>query len=147
MKRTLYLKFLTGYLILGILGFILVSTLTNYMLQKQVLVSEARTLYTECTEIASSYAANYYDGSMELSELHSHLETISRYMNTKIKVTDVSGRIMIDSSDLSGFSTDKTIAGFDTSASCRSFAFLSCHHRLYSITLRRTSGSRFPIGR
>lgn len=115
MKRTLYLKFLTGYLILGILGFILVSTLTNYMLQKQVLVSEARTLYTECTEIASSYAANYYDGSMELSELHSHLETISRYMNTKIKVTDVSGRIMIDSSDLSGFSTDKTIAGFNIS--------------------------------
>ena len=84
MKQTLYLKFLLGYLVFGILGFILVSTVTNYGLRNQIESVEARNLYTECTEIASQYAKNYYNGSMELTDLHSHLETISHYLNTKI---------------------------------------------------------------
>ena len=69
MKHTLYLKFLLGYLVFGILGFILVSTVTNYGLRTQIETAEAHTLYTECTEIASHYANNYYNGSMELTEL------------------------------------------------------------------------------
>ena len=58
MKKTLYLKFLTGYLIFGILGFILVSTLTYRGLKDQVQRKEAHDLYTESTEIASNYASN-----------------------------------------------------------------------------------------
>ncbi len=113
MKRTLYLKFLLGYLIFGIFGFILVSTLTNYGLHNQVKTSQAQTLYTECTKIASHYAANYYNGSMELSELHIHLETVSNYMNTQIEVIDTSGRIIIDSNDAEAFQNEKIIEGFN----------------------------------
>lgn len=115
MKRTLYLKFLLGYLIFGLLGFILVSTVTNHGLQKQVQTSEARALYTECTEIASNYAGNYYNGSMELTDLHSHLETISHYMNTRIEVVDVSGRIIIDSGTSALLDNDTVIQGFNIS--------------------------------
>ena len=104
MKRILYLKFLAGYLVFGILGFILVSTVTSQALRNRVEALDAHTLYAECTEIAAHYASDYYKGTMELSELQSHLETISHYMNTQIKVIDVSGRIIIDSanSSLSG---------------------------------------------
>lgn len=115
MKRTLYLKFLLGYLIFGLLGFILVSTVTNHGLQKQVQNSESRALYTECTEIASNYAVNYYNGSMELTDLHSHLETISHYMNTRIEVVDVSGRIIIDSGTSTPLDNDTVIQGFNIS--------------------------------
>lgn len=115
MKRTLYLKFLLGYLIFGLLGFIFVSTITNHGLQKQVQASEARALYTECTEIASNYADNYYNGSMELTDLHSHLETISHYMNTRIEVVDVSGRIIIDSGTSTPIGNDTVIQGFNIS--------------------------------
>jgi len=115
MKRTLYLKFLLGYLVFGLLGFALVSTVTNHGLQKQVQASEARALYTECTEIASHYAENYYNGSMELTDLHSHLETISHYMNTRIEVVDVSGRIIIDSSTSTPLGSDTVIHGFNIS--------------------------------
>ncbi len=113
MKQTLYLKFLLGYLIFGILGFILVSTVTNYGIRNRIETSEARTLYTECTEIASHYAENYYNGSMELAELHSHLETLSHYLNTKIKVIDPSGRIIIDSANAAAYDSDTFIAGFN----------------------------------
>ncbi len=115
MKRTLYLKFLLGYLIFGILGFILVSTLTNYGLRSQVETTQAHTLYTECTKIASHYAANYYNGGMELEELHSLLETVSSYMNTQIEVIDTSGRIIIDSVDSEAFQKETVIDGFNIS--------------------------------
>ena len=115
MKRTLYLKFLLGYLVFGLLGFILVSTITNHGLQNQVQSSEARALYTECIEIASHYAENYYNGSMELADLHSHLETISHYMNTRIEVVDVSGRIIIDSNTSTPLDNDTVIHGFNIS--------------------------------
>ena len=115
MKQTLYLKFLLGYLVFGILGFILVSTVTNYGLRNQIESVEARNLYTECTEIASQYAKNYYNGSMELTDLHSHLETISHYLNTKIKVIDTSGRVIIDSANSAAYDSngDIFIDGFD----------------------------------
>lgn len=115
MKQTLYLKFLLGYLVFGILGFILVSTVTNYGLRNQIESAEARNLYTECTEIASQYAKNYYNGSMELTDLHSHLETISHYLNTKIKVIDTSGRVIIDSANSAAYDSngDIFIDGFD----------------------------------
>ena len=115
MKRTLYLKFLLGYLIFGILGFILVSTLTNYGLRSQVETTQAHTLYTECTKIASHYAANYYNGGMELEELHSLLATVSSYMNTQIEVIDTSGRIIIDSVDSEAFQKETVIDGFNIS--------------------------------
>lgn len=113
MKRTLYLKFLLGYLLFGILGFILISTMTNQGLRAQVEASEARTLYTECTEIATHYATNYYNGNMELNDLYSHLETISHYMNTQIKVIDVSGRIIIDSANFAALDNKTVIESFD----------------------------------
>ncbi len=115
MKRTLYLKFLSGYLVFGLLGFALVSTVTNHGLRNQVETLEARTLYTECTEIASRYALNYYSGSMELADLHGHLETISHYMNTRIEVIDISGRIIIDSANNAAPDSDTVIDGFDIS--------------------------------
>ena len=115
MKRTLYLKFLSGYLVFGLLGFALVSTVTNHGLRNQVETLEARTLYTECTEIASRYALNYYNGSMELADLHGHLETISHYMNTRIEVIDISGRIIIDSANNAAPDNDTVIDGFDIS--------------------------------
>lgn len=115
MKRTLYLKFLIGYLIFGILGFTLVSTLTNYGLRMQIEIAEARRLYTECTEIASHYATNYYNGGMELADLHGHLETVSNYMNTRIRVIDASGKILIDSEDSEAFHKEASIDGFSTS--------------------------------
>lgn len=113
MKHTLYLKFLLGYLVFGILGFILVSTVTNYGLRTQIETAEAHTLYTECTEIASHYANNYYNGSMELTELHRHLETLSHYLNTKIKVIDPSGRIIIDSANAAAYDSDTFVTGFN----------------------------------
>ncbi len=113
MRRTLYLKFLTGYFLFGILGFILVSTLTHQILKEELQRQEAHALYTECTEIASNYASNYYSGYMKLPELHSHIQTLSTYMNTRIRVVGVSGRVIIDSDDPEILAKDIEISGFD----------------------------------
>ncbi len=115
MKGKLYLKLLAGYLAFGILSFILVSTLTYHGFRYQATETEARMLYTECTEIASHYAANYYNGGTELSQLYEHLNILSNYTDTYMKVIDISGRIIIDSEDPEAFSKKTMIQSFDIS--------------------------------
>ena len=56
MKRTLYLKFILGYLIFGFFGFVVVATFISNMTFEHVQKTRAEALYNEATDIANSYA-------------------------------------------------------------------------------------------
>ena len=73
MKKTLYWKLLLGYLIFGILGFILVSTVTAEVELHYLEKHTASDLYREATLVANKYAAEYYKNTMTLSDLNNHL--------------------------------------------------------------------------
>ena len=114
MKRTLYLKFLLGYVLFGILGFLTVSTLTSYLtlhyLEKQTISS----LYRESNLLAGNYASNYYRGTMTLDDVESHFKAIATYLDTDIWVVDNNGHILINSRPDSA--KDETIQTFDISS-------------------------------
>ena len=61
MRRTLYLKMLIGFLIYGILGFLLIATFTNHYTSQYLEKKEASNLYREANLIANNYAKNYYN--------------------------------------------------------------------------------------
>lgn len=132
MKKKLYVKFLSGYIVFGILAFVLVSTLAYYGLKKQMQRSQAHALYTECTEIAANYAANYYSGHIDLAQLHSHIATLSKYMGTRVRVTGSSGRIIIDSEDPDILSKNVEISGFDVSDFGSSYYMVNNFYRTFS---------------
>lgn len=115
MEKKLFYKFLVGFLLAGVFGFLLVSSIAGRNLCERIQVYEAHTLYAECTEIASTYAENYYNGSKQPAELHIQLSTLSNYMSTKIKVIDTFGRIIIDSDDSEAFQNHTAIDKFDIS--------------------------------
>ena len=60
MKKRLYLKLLIGYVIFGILGFILVSTFSSHYTYEYIEDTEVDRLYKEANMIASTYASNYF---------------------------------------------------------------------------------------
>lgn len=115
MKKTLFYKFLAGFLFTGIFGYMMVSVITGNLLSGHVQAYEAHTLYAECTEIASIYAEDYYNGSRQPIELHTQLSTLSKYMDTKIEVIDTAGRIIIDSEDSEAFRKHDVIEQFNIS--------------------------------
>ena len=76
MKRTLYPKLLGGYLLFGLLGFIIIATYTYHLTFEHLEKKEARNLYRESALISSNYAQNYFSHSMTLEEIDKQLSTL-----------------------------------------------------------------------
>ena len=86
MKKRLYLKLLIGYVIFGILGFILVSTFSSHYTYEYIEDTEVDRLYKEANMIASTYASNYFNEDITVDDLHDSLATLSTYLSSEIWV-------------------------------------------------------------
>ena len=80
MKKRLYLKLLIGYVIFGILGFILVSTFSSHYTYEYIEDTEVDRLYKEANMIASTYASNYFNEDITVDDLHDSLATLNPSM-------------------------------------------------------------------
>lgn len=114
MKRTLYLKFLLGYVLFGILGFLIVSTLTSDLTLNYIEKQTIASLYRESNLLAGNYASNYYRGTMTLDDVKSHFKAVATYLDADIWVVGPDGKIMINSRPESAI--DEVIQTFDISS-------------------------------
>ena len=114
MKRSLYFKFLIGYILFGIVGFIAVAIFSQKLTYNYLVRQNARKLYDEATLMAYSYEdSDYFKTDIE-NGLSSQLDMVSSFLNTRIWITNSSGRIIIDSD--AGRLNGQTIADFDPAA-------------------------------
>ena len=111
MKRTLYPKLLSGYLLFGILGFIIIATFTYHLTFSHLEKKEAQNLYRESALISSNYAQNYFSNSMTLDEISSQLTALDSYLNADIWIVDTRGNILINTA--APDEKEKTIADFN----------------------------------
>lgn len=69
MRKTLYLKFVLGYLIFGFFGFLVVATFVSSMTLEHLKREKADSLYKEATLIANTYASDLYSSNVSLEEV------------------------------------------------------------------------------
>ena len=112
MRRTLYLKLLLGYIILGVLGFLTISTFTTQKTYRYMQEQEADNLYREAKSIASGYALSYYQNTLTLKEFQQQLTAIDTYLNASIRIVNPQGEIMIQSGADSSENNLKQIENF-----------------------------------
>lgn len=112
MKRTLFPKLLTGYLIYGVIGFLIISTFTYNLTYRFLEKREASNLYRESALISSSYAANYFSHTTTLEEIQTILTSLSTYLSGEIWIIDPKGKIILDTSDPSLSEDQPSIPGF-----------------------------------
>jgi len=112
-RRSLYLKFLLGYLLFGVAGFLAVSTLSARLTESYLIKSRARTLYDEANLIAAAYSGVYDGKALPLQSAYPQLEAVSTYLRAEIWIMDKNGAIVIDSAH-SG--DGRTIPDFDPTA-------------------------------
>ena len=110
MKRTLYLKLLGGYLLFGLLGFLIIATFTYHLTFQHLEKKEAQNLYRESALISSSYAQNYFSNSMTLDEINEQLSALDTYLNADIWIVDTHGKILINTAATE--TTEETIPDF-----------------------------------
>ena len=115
MKKTIYPKLIIGYLLFGILGFTVVSTITSHFSYQYIKKNEISNLYKEANLIASDYAVSYYSNYITLSDFESRLKAIHTYLTAQIWVIDREGNILVDSAKNSDPSNMEAISDFNIS--------------------------------
>lgn len=121
MKKTLYLKFLLAYLIFGIFGFIVVSTITPGMVRDHLIKEKAERLYAEANLISRTYASELYNSEIGLEEVKSELDALSVYMDASIQIINPSGRIVLDSRRVLNIENVNIIENFDPTITGNSY--------------------------
>lgn len=99
MKKTLGMKLMSGILLYGIIGFLLVASLIEWMFQQKTQSVEATRLYREALTITSNYAADYYRNRLTQEELKLQMEVLSSYTEGEIWVIDRKGIVLIGMED------------------------------------------------
>ena len=121
MKKTLYSKFLLGYLIFACFGFLVVATFVSNMTLEHLKRERADSLYREATLIANTYASDLYDTRTSLETVKQQLDALSIYLNSKIWIINPSGRIIMTTDQPLNLDTEQVIQGFDPTVTASSF--------------------------
>lgn len=84
MKETLYYKFILGYVLFGLIGFLFIHMAGNNMIQKKLIKAKASEIYDQAYQIANDFSE---------SSAHS-LESLSQLLNADIWYLDADNRIL-----------------------------------------------------
>lgn len=113
MRKTLYLKFLLGYLIFGFFGFIVVSTFVSKTTLEHLRREKADALYKEATLIANTYASDLYNSETSLDTVKAQLDALDTYLSATIWIINPSGRMVLDSSAPIDVENERVVENFD----------------------------------
>lgn len=114
MKRSLYLKFVLGYLLFGLLGFGVIFTCSDRWMYRQLIKDKAEELYDGANVIASSYSSIYRGAKKDLDMAYPQLQAAAEFIEAEIWVVNRQGIVVVDS--LQPGRSGKEIAGFDPTA-------------------------------
>ena len=76
MTRSLYTKFLLGYLVFGLLGFIFIATMSSEITYQYLLEEKSESLYDEANLLASTYSDIYQGKNISLSTANPQLQAL-----------------------------------------------------------------------
>lgn len=116
MKNALYFKFIMTYIILGILGTIMISTVGSSMIQEKIMEKTGESLYKEAISIASYQANADYSDPEDAESSYNNLKILSTYQNARILILSASGAPLIDTERPRTQDPYKPLEGFDPAA-------------------------------
>lgn len=96
MKHSLYIKFILGYLVFGLLGFVAISTVSSRMMYDHLVKEKTEAMYDEASLIASTYSSFYQGKKQELDAAYPQLRAVSEFLRAEIWVVNRQGIIVVD---------------------------------------------------
>ena len=113
-KRIIY-KFILIYALIGIVGFILISTLGSNLIGNRLAELNSLSLYSEAVRIAAdkSILAAGMEDTSEQESIRFSLQALAEYHDCEIWLLSPEGMLYFNSSDDSAVSDHKRIEGFD----------------------------------
>ena len=125
MKKSLYIKFLLGYLLFGLIGFASVCTVSSYFLGHYLQKQEAEDLYEKASLLASRCSDLYKKDGYAQNQIEAELSGLSQYMDARIWIMNGVGTVIYDES---GAYTGHTFSDFDPIDFASSYRIDSFYH-------------------
>lgn len=113
MKHTLYLKFLFFYAILGIIGFLLISTLGSDLIGEELVQSTSSSLYREASMISDNLTSGPYLESSNLQSTYYNLQSVAAYQNSQIWIISTNGEILLNTAEPLHVDSPEKLQDFD----------------------------------
>ena len=110
MTHSLYYKFILGYLVFGLLGFVTIAAVSSDMTYQFLVETKSEALYDEANLLASSYSGVYRGQYLDLDYVQPQMEAVAKYLHSEIWIVNNRGSVIADSSHLH---TASLIEGFD----------------------------------
>lgn len=129
MTRSLYSKFILGYLIFGLLGFVTIATFSSRITRDHLIQERADALYDEANVLASSCGSMYQGKPQEETAVSAQIRALSTYLRSEIWVVDRQGVIIMDSRG--GLRTDTAIPDFDPTAMGNRSYTISDYYKMF----------------
>ena len=101
MKRRLYAKLLTSYILFFIASLAVVCTFTQQQTIRYLEKTESQRLYREANLLSSNYVTKYFNDTDSFESIQLQIETLAAYLAADIQIVNPSGIILLDSSDAS----------------------------------------------
>lgn len=130
MRGTVYTKFIIGYIIFGLFGFLTIAILTSDWTFDHLAKERAQELYNEASLIANQYGAEYYDKQMTRSEVSIQLKAVDTFLNVQIWLVDTEGNIIINTRD-SSFTT-RAIPDFNPASLGKNLYQIGHYYNMFS---------------
>jgi len=112
MRKSLYAKFVIGYLLFAVLSFVTIATFSAQLTYRYCLQNRAGTLRSNAIRIAESYSS-FYQGTSKIAEdFYPEMQALSGFLDARIWIMDQSGQIVFDSSS-AGNMEGRTVEAFD----------------------------------
>ena len=108
--KHLYTKFLLGYLIFGVLGFLTIAFFSSYLTEQYLLRTTGERMYNEASLLAQECTELYAGSELDLTSLQPDIDGISSHMGASTWLMDRQGQVIYDSA---GRDTHQTIAQFN----------------------------------
>ena len=119
MTKSLYSKFILGYLLFGLLGFIIIATFSSHVTQLYLVEEMANTMYDEANLLASTYSDIYQGKNVSLTTAKPQLDAVATYLKTQVWVVDNRGMVIAETAPEAHVGI--LINGFDPTAGGNSY--------------------------
>lgn len=97
MIRSLYYKFILGYVIFGLLGFLVIGIFSSEITYDYLIREKAELLYDEANQLAFDCSAVYNGAATKLETVSRQLSILSPSLQSEVWVVDRNGTVTIDS--------------------------------------------------
>ena len=131
MKKSLYIKFVAFFLILGFIGFFAVSMIGPSLVENHLEDVYSGDLYREASSIAENRASKYYQQQASLDSVAMNLKTLSIYQDAEIWLISPQGEILLSTSDDFSEDENRTIEHFNPGHSSGSYYQIGCFYNAF----------------